>query len=314
MQQQTNAQAHTLDSLKQALVTHRPELEPIVNTVFTKLGQPETPTDEIVDQLKTMLKRDVTPAEAEDARTFTWRTPANQPVVLTIPLEADAPVDEEVIDEPTQEPTQEAVEAADEPTDAPAEAEAAEAGQAEQEDASEPAATQPTAQDDGGDAAPERERINLLDEIDTLLDKTNVHLLIQRTGTTKDGQNVLSVTVVPQAKDDKTDPSLLIPVNLKGTACELEEGLVKAIRITDEGNRSIEDSLAELEAAKKEAAEAKKAEASKAKKTASKATAKASAAGVKKAKEEEKAPEPAAPSLFDTTGTPADAKAETTSK
>ena len=31
MQQQTNAQAHTLDSLKQALVTHRPELEPIVS-------------------------------------------------------------------------------------------------------------------------------------------------------------------------------------------------------------------------------------------------------------------------------------------
>ena len=68
-----------------------------------------------------------------------------------------------------------------------------------------------------------------------------------------------------------------------------------AIRITDEGNRSIEDSLAELEAAKKEAAAAKKAEASKAKKTANKSTAKAAAAK----KEEEKPAEPAAPSLFD---------------
>lgn len=29
MQQQTNAQAHTLDSLKQALVTHRPGLPPL---------------------------------------------------------------------------------------------------------------------------------------------------------------------------------------------------------------------------------------------------------------------------------------------
>lgn len=284
MQQQTTAQSHTLDSLKQALVTHRPDLEPIVDTVFTKLGEPETPTDEIVEQLKTMLKRDVTPAEAEDARTFTWRTPANQPVVLTIPL--DATSEDEAANQPTQEPT----EAADEPANAPTAAEPTEAAVAQQEDASEPAE-----QDDGGNATPQRERINLLDEIDTLLEKTNVHLLIQRTGTTKDGQNVLSVTVVPQAKDDKTDPSLLIPVNLKGTARELEEGLVKAIRITDEGNRSIEDSLAELEAAKKEAAAAKKAEASKAKKTANKSTAKAAAAN----KEEEKPAEPAAPSLFD---------------
>lgn len=270
MQQPPAPQAHTLDTLKNALVTHRPELEPVINPIFTKLADPATPTGEIVEQLQAMLRRDVTPEESDTNRTFTWRNPSNQPIVLTIPREN------------TREANAPAARATEEPECETAAEAAPEA----------PAASEPQNTSEPQESTTERERINLLDEIDTLLDKTNVHLLIQRTGTTKDGQNVLSVTVVPQAKDDKTDPSLLIPVNLKGTACELEEGLVKAIRITDEGNRSIEDSLAELEAAKKEAAAAKKAEASKAKKAATRSTAKAAAAK----KEEE---QPATPTLFD---------------
>lgn len=280
--QQNPTQAHTLDTLKTALVTHKPELESILDTVFSTFAEADTPSEEIAEQLKTMLHREITPGEAEGARTFTWRNPSNQPIVLTIPMQDDQ-AQEEIAD------VAEAAEAA-EATEAPAATETEPAAEAEAEaDAS-----------DEDDAAPEpaRERVNLLDELDALLDDTNLHLIIQRTGK-KDTGNILSVTIVPQATNDKVDPALLTPINLKGTARELEAGLLQAIRITTDGNRSIEEALAELEEAKKEAAAAKKAEASKAKKTASKSTAKAAA------KKDEKPAEPAAPSLFDTPATDA---------
>lgn len=289
--QQTPTQAHTLDTLKTALVTHKPELESILDTVFSTFAEADTPSEEIAEQLKTMLHRDITPGEAEGARTFTWRNPSNQPIVLTIPLQDDQ-AQEEIAD------VAEAAEAA-EATEAPAATETEPAAEAEAEaeaDAS-----------DEDDAAPEpaRERVNLLDELDALLDDTNLHLIIQRTGK-KDTGNILSVTVVPQAKNDKVDPALLTPINLKGTARELEAGLVQAIRITTDGNDSIEQALAELEEAKKEAAEAKKAEAAKSKKAASKSKAAA-------AKKDEKPAEPPAPSLFDAPAEdPKDKKTETT--
>lgn len=289
--QQPPAQTHTLDTLRAALVTHKPQLETIIDTVFSKFTEPATPSEEIAEQLKTMLHREITPGEAEGARTFTWRNPSNQPIVLTIPMQDDQ-AQEEIAD------VAEAAEAA-EATEAPAATETEPAAEAEAEaDAS-----------DEDDAAPEpvRERVNLLDELDALLDDTNLHLIIQRTGK-KDTGNILSVTVVPQATSDKVDPALLTPINLKGTARELEAGLLQAIRITTDGNRSIEEALAELEEAKKEAAAAKKAEASKAKKTASKAAPKAAA------KKDEKPAEPAAPSLFDTQATKSDKADEDSNK
>lgn len=290
MQQQTPAQTHTLDTLRAALVQHKPQLEPIIDTVFSKFRETTTPSDEIAEQLKTMLKRDITPGENDDARTFTWRNPSNQPIVLTIPLEDQG-----------DEPTAEAADQADTIELAVEEAAGEESAAEEDAAVTEEATAEPTPSAPENDtAAPaEPERVNLLDELDTLLDNTHLHLIIQRTGK-KDGQNVLSVTVIPQAKDDKTDPALLTPINLKGTTRELETGLLQAIRITTDGNRSIEEALAELEAAKKEAAAAKKAEASKTKKGASKAAPKAAAA-----KKDEKPAEPAAPSLFDTPATEA---------
>lgn len=288
MQQQTPAQTHTLDTLRAALVQHKPQLEPIIDTVFSKFKKTATPSDEIAEQLKTMLQRDITPGENDEARTFTWRNPSNQPIVLTIPLEeedsepaaeATDQADDEVTEADTSDPAVEEVTAEDDT-------------EAAQEDAGEPEANEPE-NDDATQAQPER--VNLLDELDTLLDTTNLHLIIQRTGK-RDGQNILSVTVVPQAKNDKTDPALLTPINLKGTTRELETGLLQAIRITTDGNRSIEEALAELEEAKKEAAAAKKAEASKAKNGASKTPAKAAA---KKEEKKEEEPVAAAPSLFD---------------
>lgn len=293
--QQTPAQTHTLDTLRAALVQHKPQLEPIIDTVFSKFRETTTPSDEIAEQLKTMLKRDITPGENEDARTFTWRNPSNQPIVLTIPLEDQG-------DEPTAEATDQAdtvEESGDEEAavEGAAVEQAADEESAPEEDAvgTEEATAEPTNNQPENDntVSAEPERINLLDDLDTLLDNTHLHLIIQRTGK-KDGQNVLSVTVIPQAKDDKTDPALLTPINLKGTTRELETGLLQAIRITTDGNRSIEEALAELEEAKKEAAAAKKAEASKTKKGTSKAAPKAAAA-----KKDEKPAEPEAPSLFD---------------
>lgn len=286
--QQTPAQTHTLDTLKTALVTHKPELESILDTVFSTFAEADTPSEEIAEQLKTMLHRDITPGEAEGARTFTWRNPSNQPIVLTIPLNNDN-ADEEGTETDSESQSEEPAEA----TAAVEAAGEAEVGVEVEADVDAPEPTQAGTDDpndnEEGDVL-ERERVNLLDELDALLDNANLHLIIQRTGK-KDGQNVLSVTIVPQAKDDKTDPALLTPINLKGTARELEAGLVQAIRITSDGNDSIEQALAELEAAKKEAAEAKKAEAAKSKKAASK-----SKAAVAKA---EKPAEPEAPSLFD---------------
>jgi len=281
--QQPQAQTHTLDTLRQALITHKPQLEPILATLFTKLARPNTPTHEIAEQLKTMLERDITPSEEAGARTFTWRNPSNQPIALTIPFQDDkgeaAAATEETeawASKPIHTP-ESATEALDE---------------AHAPNNNEPPANNPNDQDDEEQATPERERVNLLDELDVLLDNTHLHLILQRTGK-KNGQNILSVTAIPQAKDDKTDPALLTPINLKGTARELEVGLLRAIRITVDGNDSIEQALAELEAAKKAAADGKKAEANKAKKTTSKATTKAAA------KKEEKPAPTAAPKLFD---------------
>lgn len=305
--QQTPTQAHTLDTLKTALVTHKPELESILDTVFSTFAEADTPSEEIAEQLKTMLHRDITPGEAEGARTFTWRNPSNQPIVLTIPLnDTDGDESDESADAASEEENQdEAPTEATAASEAEAEAEAEIEVEAELEAPEPPQAATDDPNDEDEQDAPERERINLLDELDALLGDANLHLIIQRTGK-KDDQNILSVTVVPQAKNDKTDPALLTPINLKGTARELEAGLVQAIRITTDGNDSIEQALAELEEAKKEAAEAKKAEAAKSKKAASKSKAAA-------AKKDEKPAEPPAPSLFDAPAEdPKDKKTETT--
>lgn len=305
MEQQTQPQTHTLDSLKTLLARHKPQLAPILDGAFQKLADPATPTEEISEQLKRMLQRDITPAETDGARTFTWRNPSGQEIILTIPRHEPDGADGNMPDAAASaaNDASEATDGADQEaaTDAaPTDGNAADATEAPDDHdttaTDRAAADDPTAPGDANtDQAPAPEaRVNLLAELDALLDKINVHLLVQRTGARRDGQNVLSVTFVPQAKDDKTDAALLTPVNLTGTPAELETGLVEAIRITEAGNRSIEQALAELENAKKEAAEAKKAEAAKARKTATKTNAKTAPA-----KSEKKDEKPPAPSLFD---------------
>ena len=314
------AQTHTLDSLRTALVTHKPHLEPVLTTVFREFESPETPTEKIAEQLKTVLERDVTPVETTDARSFTWRNQAEREIVLTIPraamqanapaeAPAKAPVEEAPVEEAPAEETP-IVEAA--PAEEAASTPAAPVAAAKDTTETDPIPAKETeaAQGDGG-AGGDTEGtrvVSLLAELDVLLAHSNLHLMIMRAGERK-GERLLSVTVVPQATSDKTDPALLTPINLTGTIPELEDGLPRAIAATHEGNQSIEDAIRELEEAKKEAAAAKKAEAAKTKKGAAKKAAAAKTdekAEEKKpddkkaeAKAEEKKVEPAATPMFE---------------
>lgn len=145
----------------------------------------------------------------------------------------------------------------------------------------------------------------LFGRLEELLEDTTLLLTVAKVQ--EGDEELLSVTLVPKPADPKTPNELLKPLNVVGTAAELDdpnEGILAALKLHGEHRKSMKQALAELDQANKAEVAAKKAETDAKRKSASKA--KQGAAQAKVAAQ----PKPQPPTLFDAAAQPADNDAE----